>query len=90
MIGMEERSSESKKFYIQDTRQYVGNCVYWWAKESKGSTCHLDNAMQVEEKEAREIEQSRGTDKAWPVEAVDAVATRQVDIQRLRHDERGY
>jgi hypothetical protein len=90
MIGMEERSSESKKFYIQDTRQYVGNCVYWWAKESKGYTCHLDNAMQVEEKEAREIEQSRGTDKAWPVEAVDAVATRQVDIQRLRHDERGY
>ena len=79
-----DHDTKAKMFYIQDTRQYVGNCVYWWRKEAQGYTCHLDDAMQVDEKEAREIEQSRGTDKAWPVDVVNAAATRQVDIQRLR------
>ncbi len=71
------------KFFIQDTRQYVGNCVYWWAKERKGYTCHLENAMEVDEVEAREIEASRGTDKAWSADVVRAAASLQVDNQRL-------
>ena len=74
----------SQTFFIQDTRQYVGNCVYWWRKEAKGYTCHLDDAMEVGEEDARKIERSRGTDKAWPADQVRAAATMQVDVQRLK------
>jgi hypothetical protein len=79
----DKRASEINQFYIQDTRQYVGNCVYWWAKDAKGYTCHIDNAMTVSETEARQMEQSRGTDRAWSVAQVRAAMSLQVDKQRL-------
>ena len=74
-----------KTFFIQDTRQYVGNCVYWWRIDGKGYTCHLDDAWEVGEEEARSIERSRGTDKAWPADQVRKAASLQVDMQRLRN-----
>lgn len=59
-------------FYIQDTRQYVGNCVLWWAHERKGYTTEIDKAGVFTEEEAHEITRNRKTDRAWPKDVVDA------------------
>lgn len=72
------------KYYIQDTRSYVGNCAIWWRSEGKGYTCHIEEAGEFDEDEARNIERSRKSDKAWPVDTVRAAASMMVDMQRLR------
>lgn len=64
----------SKTYFIQDTRQYVGNCIYWWAKGG-GYTTHLDDAREVPAYEALRIERNRSTDKAWPADQVRAAVS---------------
>jgi hypothetical protein len=73
----------SKTYFIQDTRSYVGNSVYWWAKDGNGYTTHLDEAWEVDEETARAVEHNRDTDKAWSADVVRAAASAQVDVQRL-------
>lgn len=73
----------STTYFIQDTRQHVGNCMLWWANGG-GYTTHLDEAREYTEKEACSIERTSGTDKAWPADQVRAAASLQVDVQRLR------
>ena len=72
-----------KTYFIQDTRQYVGNCMLFHAK-SNGYTTHLDEALECGEEEARAIKRNRNTDKAWPAEQIRAAASVQVDVQRIR------
>jgi hypothetical protein len=71
-------------FYIQDTRQYVGNSVLWWRVNGAGYTTELEEAGEYPEDEARRIEANRSTDKAWPCEAVRACASTHVRGERLR------
>lgn len=71
-------------YCIQDTRSYVGNAVIWWRVSGNGYTCHVDEAWIVGEEEAKHIEASRGTDKAWPIEKIEAAMSLHVDAQRLR------
>lgn len=73
-------------FYIQDTRQVVGNCVLWWGPDRAGYTTELDKAGLYEEDEARSIERLRGTDKAWPKDQIDKVAVRHVRGEHLKED----
>ena len=77
------RWGSSRMYYIQDTRQYVGNCVYWWGKNRSGYTTHLDQAGEYTEEEAREIARARDTEKAIPCDVVREAASLQVDAQRL-------
>lgn len=75
----------SEQLYcIQDTRQYVGNCVYWWRSTRSGYTCHIDEALIVGREEARRMHKERNTDKAWPVKKIEKAMSLQVDIQRLK------
>jgi hypothetical protein len=74
----------AKTYFIQDTRQYVGNSVLWWRVDGHGYTCELSEAWEVSEEEARRIERTRGTDKAWPAHVVRAAASTHVDMQKLR------
>ena len=71
------------QYYIQNTQQYVGNCILWWRKECQGYTTHLDDAMVVDQPEALLIQANRETDQPWPVDVVRAAASLQVDAQRL-------
>jgi hypothetical protein len=82
-VRVHEKTSMSKTYFIQDTRAFVGNCVYWWAKDGAGYTTHLDDAWEVDEETARAAENNRDTDKAWPADVVRAAASMQVDVQRL-------
>lgn len=75
--------TEPKLYYVEDTRQRVGNCILWWAKDCNGYTCHLDKAHIFTAYEvATEIH--RDTDKAWLKSDIDKAASMQVDHQRLQ------
>ena len=69
---------ESRKYFIQDRRQYIGNCVLWWRENSQGYTCNLDEAGVYTEEEVK-LRICRDTDVAWPVQAVLGIATLHVE-----------
>lgn len=77
--------SESEPLYvIQDTRDYSGRSVVWWRPAQKGYTCNLDKAGRYTAVEAESIQSSsRGLAKAWPVQQIESLADRYVDIQKL-------
>jgi len=72
---------EEELFYVQDTRTIVGNTVMWWCPDGKGYTCDLKSAGKYTAAECRKM---RVTDVPWPCKQVDAIATLQVDVQKLR------
>ena len=67
-------ASPEQLYYIQDSRQMVGNCAIWWRAESQGYTCDLADAGKYTKAVADQICHSRGSDIAHPVERVDALA----------------
>lgn len=68
-----------ESFYVQDTRNYVGNSILWWRHEGQGYTTDLAEAMIVDKNWV-----GRPTDKLWEINSIDAIATKQVDMQKLR------
>lgn len=74
----------SALYYIRDTRQTVGNCALWWAKERKGYTTQLEEAGEYEEAEALSIERdSDGLHRAIPCDVVRRAAVTHVRVERL-------
>lgn len=69
------------KYYLQDSRQYVGNCMLWWRKGAEGYTTDLAEAMVIEEHEL--LLYTRDTDIPWPKDYIDAAAAQHVDHQRV-------
>ena len=66
-------------YYIQDARRFVGNSVLWWREGGAGYTTNLAEAMRV-----TGDWKGRDTDILWPVDEIDARATRQFDMQNFR------
>lgn len=75
--------SPSDRYYIQDSRTFVGNCVVFWGPNGAGYTCHLDNAGIYSLEEARSRTE-RESDLFIPVEDIQPIASLMVDMQRLR------
>ncbi|WP_223484679.1 hypothetical protein [Stenotrophomonas indicatrix] len=72
-------------FYIQDTRQFVGNCPVWWGPNGGGYVTRLDEAGRYTEQEAITQNRTRTTDIPWPCAEIDALARRTVDCQHMRN-----
>lgn len=72
--------SPSGVYLIQDTRQYVGNSVLWWAHEGKGYTTDFAAAGRFTEEQART---GRASDRAIPVEAAEKACEIHVRAERL-------
>jgi len=53
------------KYYIQDSRNYVGNCVLFWAIDRHGYTTDIAKAGLYSEEEAIAICKNRSTDIMW-------------------------
>ena len=70
--------AEEQLYYVQDTRQMVGNCVLWWCPEGKGYTTQLDQAGLYTKDQ---ILSMRSTDIGWPKKYVERYVVRHV-----RHD----
>lgn len=71
-------------FYIQDTRQFVGNCPMWWGPNGSGYVTRLDEAGRYTEQEAINQNRTRDTDVPWPCAEIDALARKTVDCQHMR------
>lgn len=76
-----------KEFYLQDSRDYVGNDVLWWAKDGKGYTTDLRNAQAYSQEDAQRQHNCRGTDIPWPKDYIDARTRPAVDMQYIKRDE---
>lgn len=71
-------------FYIQDTRQVVGNCPVWWGPNGGGYVTRLDEAGRYTEQEAVSQNRTRETDIPWACAEIDALARKTVDCQHMR------
>lgn len=71
-----------QQFYLQDSRDYVGNDVIWWAKDGNGYTTDLRKAHIYTEEEAQKTT-SRETDILWPKDYIDAKTRPAVDMQYI-------
>lgn len=71
-------------FYIQDTRQFVGNCPMWWGPNGRGYVTRLNEAGRYTEQEAIKQNRTRDTDIPWPCAEIDAIARHTVDFQHMR------
>lgn len=76
--------AQEPMFYIQDTRQFVGNCPVWWGPNGSGYVTRLDEAGRYTEQEAVKQNRCRETDIPWPCAEIEAIARRTVDFQHMR------
>jgi hypothetical protein len=79
--------SSDGRYYIEDARQVVGNCVLWWGKDRAGYTCTLDDAGVYTGREAAGIIglRSERTDHAWPEAFILERVVRHVRVEPLNH-----
>lgn len=71
-------------YYIQDKRQYVGNCILWYRINGAGYTCNIDDAEIFTEEESWEIINcSPEKYKRHEVEYVRHISKPHVDMQDL-------
>lgn len=75
-----------KKFYLQDSRSYVGNDVMFWSKEG-GYTTDVTKAMEFTLEAAQAQHISRNTDIPWPKEYILTKIKPVVDMQYIRRSE---
>lgn len=74
-LGME--LDDDAVYYLQDTRQKVGNCMLFWGPKDGGYTCQLDDAGKYTGAEARD--RTRNPEhKAWPCGFIERNAVRHV------------
>ncbi len=72
------------RYYIQDTRVYVGNSVVWWREGGAGYTANFDEAGLFSEQEANDAHRNRASDKPIPEDVAKASTSSHVDIQKMR------
>lgn len=70
-------------YYIQDTRQVVGNCALWWKSKRCGYTTDIDEAGLYSQEEAFSIAAGRDTDKPWPKSIIEKHIVRHVRVECL-------
>lgn len=75
------------QFYLQDSRDYVGNDMLFWAVDGKGYTTDMRKAHVYTKAEAVQQHQSRETDIPWPKDYIDACTRPAVDMQYVKRDE---
>jgi hypothetical protein len=74
-------------FYMQDSRQTVGNDMLWWREGGQGYTTDLREAAAFSKPDALRMHQSRESDIPWPKSYIDARTRPAVDHQYCKRDE---
>lgn len=69
-------------YYIQDSRDFVGNSMLWWRPDGRGYTTDIAEAGQYAHKPT-----DRDSDVLWPVEYIDGIAQLHVDHQKAHSAE---
>jgi|CXWL01.1.fsa_nt_gi hypothetical protein len=77
-------TTDTQLYYIQDSRQYVGNSVLWWRKGGSGYTTDITDAEVFDSKGAeRLVRMEKNRYKAWRKDHVDTRIRQHVDAQYL-------
>lgn len=76
-----------KMFYLQDSRDYVGNDVLWWAKDGNSYTTDLSKAQAYSQEAAQSQHNLRNSDIPWPKDYIDARSRPAVDMQYIKRSE---
>jgi hypothetical protein len=87
VVSVTVSQPDEELFYIQDTRDYVGNDLLFWGKDGKGYTCHINQAGVYTKSEAIRLNQERYTDVLWPKSYIDARIGTSVDAQHVSIEE---
>jgi hypothetical protein len=75
----------SEPLYYIRNKGFCGNCLRWWKKGGHGYTSNLDEAWKLGKAQAEIIcSQRRLEDFPYLVSAMDAIAERHVNIEKLR------
>jgi len=74
------------KYYLQDTRSYVGNDLLFW-RLGGGYTTDVSLAEVFDEDKAFRQNKCRDTDRPWPIEYIDSHTRPAVDHQYINYDE---
>lgn len=78
----------AKKYYVQDTRTYVGNSMTWWKHDDFGYVCDIREARIFTEDEAKLICTKKHTNKRmWPKDYIDARVEHHIDTQHCNHQQ---
>ena len=78
---------EDAMFYVQDSRDYVGNSVLWWGLNSSGYVTELKRAQKYTKKEILErFSDGRETDIIWIATHVESAIKEHVDVQGLKRE----
>ena len=75
----------SDLYYLEDTRQRIGNCLVWWRQGGCGYTTDVSKAGVFEGDRAFAQHNARKTDRPWPKNYVDGRARPRVDFQDVDH-----
>lgn len=84
---MMDKPHSEQLFYLQDTRDYVGNDMLWWRKNNCGYTTNIEDARKWTWRELQERQPTHEKYRAWPVEYIDQRTTLVVDMQHTRYKE---
>lgn len=75
--GCGQPINDDDPYYVQDTRTVVGNCGMWWANNSRGYCCNLEEAGIYTGAMCKYM---RDTDVPWPQNYVRAHAVTHVRV----------
>lgn len=73
----------TRQFYLQDSRNHVGDGLQFWAKDGKGYVTDLDRAELFTKEQACS---HRDTDLPWPKDYIDQRAHYGVDHQLMEQE----
>lgn len=75
--------SDCNEYYVQDSRNYVGNAMLLWGKNSNGYVCSINEAHLFSKKEILDGFKWRDTDIIWKKSDLDNHLKTIVDSQSL-------
>lgn len=70
------------RYYLQDGREYIGNCMLWWKAGNRGYTTSLEEAHVFSEQE-RCNTAVRNSDIFWEKPYIDGLTAPTVDFQKV-------
>lgn len=92
-VGPESGTADGEKYYVQDTRQIVGNDMMWWAIDGKGYTTDINKAHVFDKATAistcTDDNGYRRHFTMWPKAYIDQKTRPAVDVQYVRYQDTG-
>ncbi|HQS60002.1 MAG TPA: hypothetical protein PKZ37_16620 [Gallionellaceae bacterium] len=81
--SLKDKKATEQEFYLQDSRDYIGNDVLWWA-DAGGYTTDLNKAEIFTKESAYRQNKMRETDIPWPKSYIDGKSRPAVDMQYIQ------